>query len=272
MSSKSLPSIINITTDKNDSICTMNNLHTQNMNEQENSAQINSLLCQKETSELKTGTKTNNDLISTNNSCEFLENSFRKYTYYFSSHSLSTSIGYLTVFDKKIIAYFSERTQNNNFVYLDVKCIPQFNLFINKIQLFSFDWLPIYTVNDLEKVQDMFYKFLNEYQLLENQNYPAVSHFPPIGTYNVFETYYADQEFSLCCNEAFNLTDINIRIKDNTKSDLKVNNKNDNETPVHLQIYIGSYLVFCSQRDLKNLSNENVNYINNFLLSKASKC
>ncbi|MFN5443679.1 MAG: hypothetical protein ACK48V_05570 [Crocinitomicaceae bacterium] len=275
MSSSPPLSIVDTTSDENNSFCTVNNLQSINLNNEENSEQKESCLIpvlHNTTSESKTWTKTDSESITTTRSLEFLEKSFRKYTYYFSNHPLTTSVGYLTVFDKKIIACFSERTQNNNFVYLDVKCIPQFNLFINKIQLLSFDWLPIYTVNDLEKIQDMFYKFLNEYQLLENQNYPAVSHFPPIGTYNVFETYYVDQEFSLSCHETFNSTDINIKIKESTKTNTILNITNENSPPVHLQIYIGSYLVFCSQRDLQNLSKENVNYIINFLFSKASKC
>jgi hypothetical protein len=188
----------------------------------------------------------------------------RRYIYYFNSLPLCSS-GSLQVYDKSLVVTLPERTATqDDRLSFDAQYLPYINVFVNKQQHFSFDWLPIYTKADLSKCKDMLYKLFHEY-LFSTQyalNYPcSIS-----GPCDLFEMNYQNQEFSLFSQEQCNSTSIQIDIHKNMSP---VVNK---EIPtIHVQLYIGSYLIFCSHRDLWGLSDNNVNYITHFILSKISK-
>ena len=88
--------------------------------------------------------------------------SFKKYTYFFDIPPLFSS-GSVHVYDNKLVATFPEQSGENNL--LDHKYLPYVNIFVDKKQLFSYDWLPIYTVLDLENVKIFFVKCFVNIQL-----------------------------------------------------------------------------------------------------------
>jgi hypothetical protein len=187
--------------------------------------------------------------------------SFKKYTDYFDIPPLFSS-GSVHVYDNKLVATFPEQSGENNL--LDHKYLPYVNIFVDKKQLFSYDWLPIYTVSDLEKCQDIFCKMFCEYSALMAHHYVP----PPYlsGIYNLIETSYDNSEFLFSARENYNSATIEIELKKN-----KQNYIIDCLLPVHIQIYIGPFLVLCSERDLPNMSFKSLNYVIHYLLMKLSK-
>jgi hypothetical protein len=185
----------------------------------------------------------------------------RRYIYYFNSLPLF-STGSLQVYEKSLVVTFPERPTDH--LTCETQYLPYINVFVNKQQLFSFEWLPVYTKADLEKCQDILYKLFQEYLILTHfaYNYPTSCS----GPCDIFEINYQNHEFSLFSQEYSNSTTIQIDINKNSPRVV------DNEVPTfHVQLYIGSYLIFCSHRDLSGLSEKNVNYVTTFILSKIAK-
>jgi hypothetical protein len=77
----------------------------------------------------------------------------RRYIYYFNFLPLF-STGNLQVYEKSLVVTFPERSHNDHLT-CDTQYLPYINVFVNKQQLFSFEWLPIYTKADLEKCKDI---------------------------------------------------------------------------------------------------------------------
>jgi hypothetical protein len=190
-----------------------------------------------------------------------VDQSSRKYIYYFDIPPLFSS-GSVNVYDHKLVATFPEPASEQS--SLDHKYIPYVSLFVDKKQLFSYDWLPIYSVLDLEKCQDMFYKLYFEYSSLRvhyDVHSSALS-----GIFNLIETSKETSEFTLSARETYNSASIEIELTKNEKMSL------DCLLPIHIQIYIGAFLVFCSQRDLQPLNSKNLDYLLNFILLRFLKC
>ncbi len=112
----------------------------------------------------------------------------RQYIYYFNSLPLF-STGSLQVYEKSLVVTFPEwSTTHNDHLTCDKQYLPYINVFVNKQQLFSFEWLPIYTKADLEKCKDILYKLFHEYLILTHfaYNYPTSCS----GPCDIFETNY----------------------------------------------------------------------------------
>ncbi|MEI7486018.1 MAG: hypothetical protein WCJ72_01195 [Chryseobacterium sp.] len=197
----------------------------------------------------------------------------RQLIYYFDNDQLKSSAGYLQFFDQKLVLVFPEHSLDYSNVQIEKKLVSNINIFINKQLLFNYEWLPINTFNNLAKCQDMLYKMFHEYLSLSTNYSPY--HYTPAGLYDVFETHYNNQEFTLTCIENYTSTCIQIDTKQNT--DVLIVQPEKTSVPglcdglIHVQIYIGAYLVFCSQRDFQYLNFNNTNYLLNFIFSKLIK-
>ena len=184
-----------------------------------------------------------------------------KYMYYFDYPGLCES-GYVETSPNNITIKFPEK---KNVTLKDEFCCNQdVMMFINNQQLFAYQWLPIYTVQDFYKVKDIFNRCYFEYSKLTNWNHFenaycfSTNHNDKITNYN-------KQSFKLSCFENLYCTSIDILIPITTT-------KHTYFSSIEVQIYIGTNLIFNNKRDFKNmLSVHDVYFLTNFILNKLNK-
>jgi len=246
---------------------------------------------------------------SNNSSLEvnILDENFEKFNYYF-DFPQSVEKGYIEILENEINLFFPIMDLVEHSKYsLNQRVL----LFINGQLLFSYDWLPIYTNNDLIKIKEMltkcYYVFSDKIKnQTENIDYTPI--------------FYDEKEMSYSTN-SFKFNDL-IKIKEMlTKcyyvfSD-KIKNQTENidYTPIfydekemsystnsfklycfenrfvtsleinitspesppppdktcHIKFYLGPNLIFCSQRDLASLSSKDFSYILSLILHKIIK-
>ena len=184
-----------------------------------------------------------------------------RFMYYFDYPGLCES-GYVETSPNKITIKFPEK---KNVTLKDEFCCNQdVMMFINNQQLFAYQWLPIYTLQDFYKVKDIFNRCYFEYSKLTNWNhfenayYFSTNHNDKITSYN-------KQSFKLSCFENLYCTSIDIFIPITTT-------KNTYFSSIEVQIYIGTNLIFSNKRDFKNmLFVHDVYFLTNFILNKLNK-
>ena len=184
-----------------------------------------------------------------------------RFMYYFDYPGLCES-GYVETSPNKITIKFPEK---KNVTLKDEFCCNQdVMMFINNQQLFAYQWLPIYTLQDFYKVKDIFNRCYFEYSKLTNWNhfenayYFSTNHNDKITSYN-------KQSFKLSCFENLYCTSIDIFIPITTT-------QNTYFSSIEVQIYIGTNLIFSNKRDFKNmLFVHDVYFLTNFILNKLNK-
>ena len=184
-----------------------------------------------------------------------------RFMYYFDYPGLCES-GYVETSPNKITIKFPEK---KNVTLKDEFCCNQdVMMFINNQQLFAYQWLPIYTLQDFYKVKDIFNRCYFEYSKLTNWNhfenayYFSTNHNDKITSYN-------KQSFKLSCFENLYCTSIDIFIPITTT-------KNTYFSSIEVQIYIGTNLIFSNKRDFKNmLFVHDVYFLTNFILNILNK-
>ena len=197
-----------------------------------------------------------------NNVYTVIEDTYsERFMYYFDYPGLCES-GYVETSPNKITIKFPEKknvTLKNEFC-----CNQDVMMFINNQQLFAYQWLPLYTLQDFYKVKDIFNRCYFEYSKLTNWNhfenayYFSTNHNDKITSYN-------KQSFKLSCFENLYCTSIDIFIPITTT-------KNTYFSSIEVQIYIGTNLIFSNKRDFKNmLFVHDVYFLTNFILNKLNK-
>ncbi len=129
--------------------------------------------------------------------------------------------------------------------------------------MFNYDWLPIYTGTDLMRCKDILYKMFCEYHSHVGDGPKSLSqpYYTPF-MHNEHETRFENYECSLYCLENPQVTSIELKIKQSFKEINTCSNS------INVKIYIGQFLIFCSERDLKGLGHVSVTYVLIFILSK----
>jgi hypothetical protein len=100
------------------------------------------------------------------------------YTYAFDWPTVTES-GVLDIQEKTIVAIFPEKTGNRP---IDSVPIQNINLFLNQKLVFSYDWLPIYTIFDVARVKSIFFQLFGAFSqkakitssYLDNYNYGKI--------------------------------------------------------------------------------------------------
>ena len=197
-----------------------------------------------------------------NNVYTVIEDTYsERFMYYFDYPGLCES-GYVETSPNKITIKFPEKknvTLKNEFC-----CNQDVMMFINNQQLFAYQWLPIYTLQDFYKVKDIFNRCYFEYSKLNNWNHFENAYFFSTN-HNDKITSYNKQSFKLSCFENLYCTSIDIFIPITTT-------KNTYFSAIEVQIYIGTNLIFSNKRDFKNmLSVHDVYFLTNFILNKLNK-
>ena len=188
-----------------------------------------------------------------------------KYTYHFDFPCLQES-GYVEIQKNKLVILFPEKnTSHEKEAYIYHQNIL---FFINNQVKFSFQWLPIYSIQDLYRIRDMFFQSATEFQKMIQQSFDE--HWVPDGQqssryYSEVVFRYKTKYFSIKCFE--NSLNSTIELSLPKHCDQPITNR----IPKIFQIFIGNNLVFCSERDLSNLNLNHKYFIILFLLQKCIK-
>ena len=182
----------------------------------------------------------------------------KRFTYHFDFPGLYDS-GYVEHRPEKIILRFPDKGNASVEQQLQQQFNFDVNLFLNKTQVFSFQWLPIYTSDDFMKVQEIFYRCHVDF--LERSKYPveddSCTH---LKYFNETTTVFECSSFQLECFENSYQTSLCLELHGLGLRTLVL--------PVNVQIFIGNNLVLCLERDFKELPQKHVFFIINLLLSK----
>lgn len=184
------------------------------------------------------------------------------YIYHFDYPYLTES-GFVKCYPDKIIALFPENTN-----VLTTNKLPNKQnvlLYINNQLKFSYQWLPIYSTEDLCKIKDMLSKCYYEFKKLTNSRYES-NHENMIYFPNFHQEVITKYKSSL----------LNVRCFENCyNSTIEIENTIQNETtsvqklPV-VQIWIGKHLIFCSESDFI-LPYKEKKFLTEFILYKLVK-
>jgi hypothetical protein len=176
-------------------------------------------------------------------------------------YPMVTESGAVKISDNHVILQFPEKPT----VYVEdsIKVLRNITLYIENSHCFSLDWIPMHTWTDYYRVKDMIEKCLQSYSnLIGKTNFlPHTFLCNPIRYHESLTTGFTNNTFSLSCFE--HTLDTCIQ--------LSVNNKeyDEKEIPLHFQICIGKHVVFCTERDLKCVTQaRNVHFIVQFILQK----
>jgi len=197
---------------------------------------------------------------SNNSSLEvnILDENFEKFNYYF-DFPQSVEKGYIEILENEINLFFPIMDLVEHSKYsLNQRVL----LFINGQLLFSYDWLPIYTNNDLIKIKEMltkcYYVFSDKIKnQTENIDYTPIF-------YDEKEMSYSTNSFKLYCFENRFVTSLEINIT-------SPESPPPPDKTCHIKFYLGPNLIFCSQRDLASLSSKDFSYILSLILHKIIK-
>jgi hypothetical protein len=169
---------------------------------------------------------------------------------YYNFDSATVGFGYVDISEHKTVLFFPALEEA--FTSVPKEC----NLYLNNNLVLSTKWLPYFSEYDFYRIHDMFQKCLYSF---ERHYIPYVP--SPYRLYNKLVTQLFVNNFIIYTLEEQGNTSIQIT---NEKSSLLLT-----FPPIEVfKIYIGSSLVFCSERDLSGLNREDTLYIIGYILSK----
>jgi hypothetical protein len=194
---------------------------------------------------------------------EKIENVIR-YIYHFDYPSISGS-GFVEIFPDEIRLIFPAKPNKsiNNVIPLS----QNVSVYIHHQLRFSYHWLPIYSLNDLYKIKDMFMKACYEYKLMTGEEFSKKIDYIPRYCSEIL-TEKKNSVYEIVCFENSTNTTFDIDFKKGSR----LNNINTDPF-VDLKIYIGENLIFSGMGNLLNynLPAKDVQFIINMLLEKIIK-
>lgn len=184
-----------------------------------------------------------------------------KLVYSFDYPSLDGN-GFIDISKESIILSFPEKTTPYINDCLPIDQISQ--LWINNVQVMSTNWLPVYTMADHVRVNDILKKGAESFTYLTNGDifHPHTFSWNPVkicssSVYN----FHRGDDFILYSYEDPKLTQIHLKIEEESNSYCEIE--------PNVQIYIGNNLVFCAQRDLSSIPQlSDVYFIIQYILYK----
>ncbi len=199
------------------------------------------------------------------NSTNFLSNvnNSQKFIYHFDWPGLQES-GFVEISKTNIMVVFPEKTS----LPQNVSDICNYNvlLFINNQLKFSYQWLPVYTLSDYYKVQEMLCKCLYEFKKLcsvnELNDIQQLQCIYLSNYCNEIITSYENNNIKIYCFEDYTNTSLEININKQTEY-IDIENKFD------IQFYIGKHQIL-KFSDL-NLNSPELYDLFSFLLYKLIK-
>jgi hypothetical protein len=190
-----------------------------------------------------------------------------KYSYNFDFPNSASQIGYVEITNNKIRLMFPELLDSPRHFhkYAHTQSIQ---LIINRHVMFSYDWLPIYSVKDFYRVKDMLSKAFHEYSNRTQRNHFIAQKviYNQIRQFNLLSTVIDTDKFHLTCNEDDYSSIISLDLK---CSDFQL--PDQTEQPIEVEIYIGHSLMFCTSRDLETLDSHLQHFVTQFILHKLIK-
>jgi len=177
-------------------------------------------------------------------------------------YPMVTECGAVKITADRVILQFPEKPT----VYVENSVTLRRNvtLRIENFPGFSIDRIPIHTGTDFFRVKEMIEKCLQSYSYLISKTYfsPHSDWFNSIKYYKTLSTeFFTSNTFHLSCFEHTFITCIELSVI-NKECDEK-------EIPLHFQLCIGKHVVFCTERDLKCVTQaETVDFIVRFILQK----
>jgi hypothetical protein len=167
------------------------------------------------------------------------------------------------VHKQRVVVHFPEKTLTSHKA-INMPTVPTNALTINQHVLFHSDWLPIYNITDFFKCQDMLQRMYLEYSKF-------FTYWPGTQTTGLYDKMFDELRtdlkntaFSLMCNEGYYYTNIVLTTDTNFPP-------TDMNPFFHVEIHIGSSLIFSSKRDLGHLDQNTFDYVLDFILQKITK-
>jgi hypothetical protein len=184
-----------------------------------------------------------------------MEECYERLYYNFDSAALET--GYVEISEKKTLLYFPPLPQT-------LSSVPQeLNIYLNKVLIFDFKWLPFFSLCDYYRIKDMFFKCLF---YLGNYYMPP----PPSSPYRAFHKLITNikvKNFTIYTHEEPPFS-TSIQITHHPSPSVA---SPDLSSPDHVfQINIGHSIVFCSKRDLPGLNLDESLYIVGYIIHKIT--
>jgi hypothetical protein len=173
--------------------------------------------------------------------------------------------GYVDIENNKVVLIFPEPSSTYVPKYPHTQSVQ---LFLNRQLVFSYSWLPIYSLNDFYRVKDMIAKGFQEYSNKTHRN----EFMAPKTICSNAKQY--EEMFTICETNKFYLSCLEDAYTSSITLDLKSTNSESNLmlNPMHCQIFIGSNLIFCTQRDLLPcLDPSMIHFVTQFILYKLLK-
>lgn len=191
-----------------------------------------------------------------------------KYNYNFDFPSNQLQTGYVEISNSKIIIMFPE-LRESPLHFQKFAHTQSVQLIINRQVMFSYDWLPIYSVKDFWRVKDMLNKAFFEYSNKTQRNHFMAQKVMCNQTrqFNLLSTMCDTDKFYLTCIEDEYSSTISLDLK--TSCLQPPSNRNLESTCV--EIYIGNSLMFCTSRDLQTLDRPLQHFVTQFILHKLIK-
>jgi hypothetical protein len=185
------------------------------------------------------------------------EEEYSQEYYYKFDNPLVKEYGYVKITNTLLTLQFPIKPDQTK-IYTPMQHVQ---LHLNNHLIFHSNWLPILSTQDLFKIKSMIYQIWQEYMILTHYKYhPSSWHsfFTPLFT--IFNDYH----YNLTCSVKNNTTYIQLITKNsNLHSPSRLS-----PPPVHIKIYLGSYLLLCSKTQLQNLDTDSVEFVLSFILNK----
>jgi hypothetical protein len=170
--------------------------------------------------------------------------------------------GSLQISDKLVVLQFPQKIGSPGCL-LEKHFIPFVDFTVCENLLFSYSWLPIYSWADLTKCQDIFirayYDYLTIIKSCPPQNTPDFQYF-----YHEKRTTCQTSEYVIDCKESHLHTSLKIDILPNPTCDIL-------KKEPHVQIHVGEYIVFSSERDIRGVNSKTLAVLLSFILQKLSR-
>jgi hypothetical protein len=198
----------------------------------------------------------NSYIIEMNEDNENLERYSQKYVYKFDD-PLVQDYGYVQVCNNHITVQFPVKPDHTQ----AVTNMHHVQLYVNNEMLFYSDWLPILTQQDEAKSKTIFYQLWYEYSKLTQFKYWPSSSFVPL-MHSELVTIFDRPAYYLSCFENHSITLLELETKETMNTPLSQPNS------VHIQFYLGPYLIFCSKTHLKHFNVNTLHFVLSFILQK----
>jgi hypothetical protein len=191
-----------------------------------------------------------------------------KYSYNFDFPGNSIQTGYVEIDNNKIVLMFPE-LQESQMHFQKFAHTQSVQLIINRQVMFSYEWLPIYSIKDFYRVKDMLTKAFHEYSNKTQRNHFIAQKvmYNQMKQFSLLSTMCDTNKFYLSCIEDEYSSTISLDLK---SSLFQLPNDRTQE-PVNVEIYIGPTLMFCTSRDLQYLDKPLQHFVTQFILHKLIK-